>query len=75
MFLIQKNKSESLLDLKNRIENAIAAIINLRPTRFILEKLDKKLQSIALIRVLPAKYNYLATSLLLIDNLKQNIIL
>ena len=75
LFSIQKNESESLSDLGTRIENAMAAIVNLRPIGFTLKQLDEELQSMALIRALPTEYAHLANSLLLMDNLKKDTIL
>jgi hypothetical protein len=66
---IRKRDDESLSDLMTRADKAAQDIKALRPSKFTLEDLDNELQSMALIRALPAEYNHFATSLHLIDSL------
>ena len=75
LFSIQKESTESLVDLGVRIEKAMANIQNLRPNDFTIETLDKELQCMALIRALPEDYRYLSSSLLLLDNLDKHVIM
>jgi len=75
LFSIRKDDKESLTDLGVRIEKAMAAIQNLRSSKFTIEMLDEELQCMALIRALPEEYRHLSSSLLLMDKLDKNVIL
>jgi len=75
LFSIQKNNDETLMDLAVRIEHALENIKNLQSKDFTLEKLDDKLQCMALIRALPEEYSHFSILLLLFDSLdKERII-
>jgi len=69
LFSIQKNDDETLVDLVVRIEHTMRNIKNMQLKDFTLEKLDDKLQCMALIRALPEEYSHFSTSLLLLDSL------
>ena len=75
LFSIRKEEKETLVDLGVRIENAMAKIQNLRPSRFTIEMLDEELQCMAMIRALPEEHRHLSSSLLLLDKLDKNVIL
>jgi hypothetical protein len=59
LFNIRKQNGKSLVDLGVRIEKAMQTIQNLRPADFTIERLDGKLQCMALIRSLPEEYYHL----------------
>jgi hypothetical protein len=48
LFSIQKQDSESLVDVGVRLEKAMQAIQNLCPANFTIEQLDEELQCMAL---------------------------
>ena len=72
LLTITKKDDESLNDLGTRVANAMQVVKNMRPADFTLEKLDEDLMCMALVRALPTEYNSLATSLLLVDDLKND---
>jgi len=69
LFSVKKADDESLSALTARADKAMQDIKALRPAGFTLADLDKELESMALIRALPADYNNFASSLLLLDAL------
>ena len=69
LFSIRKQDAETLVDMGVRIEKAMQAIQNLRPSSFTIDQLDEELQCMALIRALPDDYRHLTSTLLLVDNL------
>ena len=75
LFSIQKQDSETLVDLGVRLEKAMQAIQNLHPANFTIEQLDEELQCMALIHSLPKAYCHLSTNLLLVEMLDKATIL
>ena len=75
LFSINKKDDETLVDMGVRIEQAMADIQNLRPSKFTVEELDEELECMALIRALPEDYAHLASALLLQSKLDRTMIL
>jgi hypothetical protein len=76
LFSIRKQDSESLVDVRVRLEKAMQAIQNLHPANFTIEQLDEEeLQCMALIHALPDEYHHLSSNLLLVEKLDKAMIL
>ena len=72
LFSIRKQPEETLQSLMNRVDEAMRKIVNLRPKKFTLEKLDEELACMTLIRSLPEEYSHFTSSLLLLDSLDKS---
>src|SRR3954447_9537037 len=55
-----------------RIDQAMQNIRNLRPSSFTVTELDDELQSMAMIRALPADYQSFRSSLMLLDKIDKS---
>ena len=69
LFSIRKLEEESLQSLATRVDAAMQQIKNLCPEDFSLNKLDKELLCMAMVRALPEDYSDFVSTLMLGDKL------